>query len=82
MRKVQMIHTEPDFVSISIDVAVYCENCDTVSNSRRGRCGVCGSEAIVSLLTIINGPPNDPGPGSASPAPIVPIFAFERLRAA
>jgi hypothetical protein len=82
MRNVQMLRTEPNFVSIPVEQAVYCENCETVSNSRRDRCGVCGSEAILALAAMIGGPPPSPGPGAASAAQIVPTFAFERLGAA
>ena len=80
-RNICMLRKETNFVSIPVETAVYCENCETVSNSGRDRCGVCGSEAILSLLHMIDGPPpSDPGP--AAPAPIVPIFTFERLSAA
>lgn len=38
-----------DFVSIPREEAIYCLNCDCYSVAlRRGRCGVCGSQAIVS----------------------------------
>jgi hypothetical protein len=65
MRNVKMLRTEANFFSIPVEQAIYCENCETVSNSARRRCGVCGSEAIFSLTTLIDGPP--PGP-SAGPA--------------
>lgn len=81
-RNVRMLHKEANFVSIPVEATVYCENCETVSNSGRDRCGVCGSEAILSLVHLIGGPPHSPGPGPASPASVVPIFAFERLGAA
>ena len=77
-----MLRREADFVSIPVEMAVYCENCETVSNSGSVRCGVCGSEAILRLVRLIDGPPNNPGPGPAAPALIVPILAFERLTAA
>jgi hypothetical protein len=79
-RNVRMLRTDSNLVSIAVENAVYCDNCETVSNSDRARCGVCGSSAIQSLLSVIDGPPTDPGP--AAPAQIVPIFAFERLSAA
>lgn len=81
-RNVRMLRKEAQFVSIPVEMAIYCENCETVSNSSRDRCGVCGSEAILSLVLILNGPPNNPGPGPAAPARIVSVLAFERLRAA
>jgi RNA polymerase subunit RPABC4/transcription elongation factor Spt4 len=69
MRNVKMLRTEPNFVSIPAEMAIYCENCENVSNSTRRRCGVCGSEAIFSLTTLIDGC-------------IVPILHFETARAA
>lgn len=77
-----MLRRKADFVSIPVEVAVYCENCETVSNSGSVRCGVCGSEAILRLVRLIDGPPNNPGPGPVAPALIVPILALERLTAA
>ena len=41
MRNVQMIHQEPGLVSIPVEKAVYCENCETVSTSAWRRCGLC-----------------------------------------
>ncbi len=80
-RNIRMLRKEANFVSIPVETAVYCENCETVSNSSRERCGVCGSEAILNLVHLIDGPP--PGnPGPTAPAPIIPIVALERLSAA
>jgi hypothetical protein len=81
-RNVRMLREEANFVSIPVESAVYCENCETISNSGRDRCGVCGSEAILRLMHMIDGPPSNPGPGPAVPATIIPILAFERLSAA
>lgn len=65
MRNVQMIRTEPDLVSIPVEKAVYCENCETVSTSPGQRCGLCGSEKIVRLARFIPEPWN-PGPAPAA----------------
>ena len=81
-RNVSMLRRKADFVSIPVEIAVYCENCETVSNSGSDRCGVCGSEAILRLVRLMDGPPNNPGPGPSAPAHVVPILAFERLAAA
>ncbi len=77
-----MLRREADFVSIPVEMAVYCENCETVSSSGYDRCGVCGSEAILRLVRLIDGPPNNPEPSPAAPAHVVPILSFERLAAA
>ena len=60
MRNIQMIRQEPGLVSIPVEKAVYCENCETVSTSTRQRCGLCGSERIVELAPLFSGP-FDPG---------------------
>jgi len=65
MRNVQMIRTEPGLVSIPVEKAVYCENCETVSTSAGRRCGLCGSEKIVRLARFIPEPWN-PGPAPAA----------------
>jgi hypothetical protein len=82
MRNVRMVRTEANFLSIPAEKAVYCENCETVSNSANGRCGVCGSEAITNLLSLIDGPPPGPESGPAPAAHVIPPQTFERLRAA
>ncbi len=64
MRNVTMIRTEPGLVSVPIEKAVFCENCETVSNSTGRRCGVCGSEQIVGLAPLFSHP-WDPGPPPA-----------------
>ena len=50
MRNVVMIRREPGLVSIPVESAVYCENCETVSTSSGRRCGLCGSEDISRLV--------------------------------
>ena len=49
MCNVQMIRKEPGLISIPVERAVYCENCESISNSAWSRCGLCGSEEIVEL---------------------------------
>ena len=61
MCNVQMIREERGLVSIPVQRAVYCENCEQISNSAWRRCGRCGSEAIVELLNLFREPfPPDP----------------------
>ena len=63
MCNVQMIREERGLVSIPVQRAVYCENCEQISNSAWRRCGRCGSEAIVELLGLFRVPyPPDPPP--------------------
>jgi len=65
MRNVLMIRREPGLVSIPVENAVYCGNCETVSTSSGQRCGLCGSEDLVRLVPPIPGP-LDPSPASAA----------------
>jgi hypothetical protein len=65
MRNVLMIRREPGLVSIPVESAVYCGNCETVSTSSGRRCGLCGSEQITRLVPLIP-EPWDPGPAPAA----------------
>jgi hypothetical protein len=82
MRNIKMLRTEPNFVSIPVEQAIYCENCQTVSNSVRRRCGICGSEAIFSLTSLIDGPPSGPDSGPAPAGCLLPLLRVETRRAA
>jgi hypothetical protein len=82
MRNVTMLRPEPNFVSIPVEQAIYCENCETVSNSTRQRCGVCGSESVLRLTALIDGPPSGPDSGPAPAGCIVPALRREVARAA
>jgi hypothetical protein len=65
MRNVTMIRTEPGLISIPVERAVYCRNCETVSTSAQMRCGVCGSDQIMELAPLV-AHPWDPGPAPAA----------------
>jgi hypothetical protein len=69
MRNVSMIRAEPGLISIPLEWAVYCENCEMVSTSSRQRCGLCGSEEIVELAHVFG------GPWEPTPAPTVALAA-------
>ncbi len=71
MCKIRMIRTEPGLISITIDKAVYCENCGEVSNSAWGRCGLCGAQNIVELAPLLIVPPDPDLP----PSPAQTVFA-------
>jgi hypothetical protein len=74
MCNVQMIRHERGLVSIPVQKAVYCENCERVSNSARLRCGLCGSESIIKLLSLLG--------GSSDPDPTPPATPLAFLREA
>jgi hypothetical protein len=63
MCNVQMIRKEQGLVSIPLERAVFCENCEKVSNSAWRRCGSCGSDNLLELALLLGGP-CEPGPGS------------------
>ncbi len=60
MAKILEMRAEPAICSIPLHQAVYCENCNTISNSRPNRCGVCGSEAVLRVEPILNRNPEPP----------------------
>ena len=55
MSNVQMIRKELGLVSIPIERAVFCENCESVSNSAWSRCGSCGSDKLLELAPLLGG---------------------------
>jgi hypothetical protein len=61
MCNVQMIRNEPGLVSIPLERAVFCGNCQRVSNSAWRRCGSCGSDKLLELARLLGGP-WEPGP--------------------
>jgi hypothetical protein len=73
MAKIFELPVQPAICSIPLDQAVYCENCETISNSRLSRCGVCGSEAVLRVEPILN---RNPEP----PSHAVQRIQFSRLR--
>ena len=68
MCKVQMIRLEPGLIAIPVESAVYCPGCEHVSNSAWDRCGLCGSDGISEIATVLIGP-LDPDP---TPTAVVP----------
>jgi len=64
MAKVFEMRRKPAICSIPLQQAVYCETCNTISNSRPYRCGVCGSEAVLRVEPILNRDPEPPGQAS------------------
>lgn len=68
MRNVTMIRSKPRLVSIPVEHAVYCQACKTISTSV-GRCGLCGSEGIIELASLLS-IPRDP-----EPAPVIALAA-------
>jgi hypothetical protein len=82
MRNVRMLRTEPNLVSIPVEQAIYCENCETVTNSHRERCGRCGSDRVLRLAALIDGPPSGPESGPAPAGCIAPVLLLDVAKAA
>jgi len=82
MRNVRMLRPEPNLVSIPIEQAIYCGKCEMVTNSRRVRCSMCGSDSARRLAILIDGPPSGPDSDPARPGPIAPVLRLEVARAA
>ena len=82
MRNVRMLRPEPNLVSIPVEEAIYCENCEMVTNSHSERCGKCGSRCVLRLATLIDRPPVGPDSGPALVGCIAPVLHLEVARAA
>lgn len=82
MCQVIRIHIEHILVSIPVCEAIYCQNCENVTNSPAEHCGKCGSAFVLHLATLIDQLPSGPDSGPASAAHIVPAFHLELARAA
>ena len=56
--------TKPTY-SIPLEMAMLCVNCNTISNSLPHRCSVCGGQAVVRLLSLLDPEPDPPAAGQA-----------------
>jgi hypothetical protein len=82
MCQVRRLRPEHRLVCIPVEIAIYCKNCESVTNLPSRRCGKCGSELVVRLATLIDQPPNGPDSDPASAGRIVPTLHLELGRAA
>lgn len=82
MCQVKVFRPVDRLVSIPVDIAIYCKTCRNVTNLPNDRCGKCGSEFVLRLITLVDRPPSGPDSGPASPGCIVPAFLLEVVRAA
>jgi hypothetical protein len=46
---------EPEMSVVPLQNAVFCVNCETISNSPHDVCEVCGSRSLVSLFRMLGG---------------------------
>jgi hypothetical protein len=60
MAKVIEWNTAAPTCSIPLELAVYCVNCNTISNSQPHRCAVCGSQAVLRVQPILDPDPEPP----------------------
>jgi hypothetical protein len=47
--------------------AVFCVNCETISDSGNGVCAVCGSPSLINVSRLLGGPEAEPGLRRADP---------------
>ena len=66
MGQISILRPKRNLVSISVNEAVYCESCASVSNSRGGCCGVCGNISVWPLAELVPEPPKSPNSGAKS----------------
>src|SRR3954454_12265404 len=60
-------HPEPLILSIPLKLAVYGENCDTLSDLRPQGCGVCDSDAVLRVEPILSSGPDSPAHAAHGP---------------
>jgi hypothetical protein len=60
MAKLFELAVRPALCSIPLGQAIYCENCNSISNPQPHRCGVCDSEAVLRVEAILNRDPEPP----------------------
>lgn len=82
MHDVLMLRKDPHFLSIPIEEAMYCSQCDAINNSTQVRCGRCGCESLSPVAPPTANPPDDPGPGPAPALAVFPTSSERKLRAA
>lgn len=82
MHNVYMLRPEPHFLSIPLEEAKYCSNCNAINNSAYMRCGKCGCETLTKVTAPTGNPPEGPGSGPAPALAVVPLPKFEQLRRA
>jgi len=53
-----MIHglEKPELDTVRLQNAVFCAECEVISNSPHDLCWVCGSRSLVSLSRLLGGP--------------------------
>lgn len=79
MSHIYLLRTEPSFVSIPVEQAMYCSECEAINNSSNNRCGRCGSGNLTKVIVPVDGPPEGPGSGPAPALCISPPQSFEVL---
>lgn len=82
MCQVKVLRHVHSLVIIPVDKAIYCKSCKSITNSPSERCGKCGSEFVLRIITLIDRPPSGPDSGPASPGSSIPAFHLEVARAA
>ncbi len=59
-------HTEEGLSAVPLHNAVFCVDCETVSNSQHDACSVCGSHSLTSLFRMLGGTLRSQKPQSAA----------------
>jgi hypothetical protein len=82
MCQVKVLRSRHRLVSIPVEIAIYCRMCRNVTNSNSDRCGQCGSEFVLRLITLVDRPPGGPDSGPASSGCVIPDFRLDVAKAA
>jgi hypothetical protein len=49
-------HTEEGLSAVPLLNAVFCADCETISNSPHDACTICGSPSLINLFWVLGGP--------------------------
>ena len=58
-------HTGGGLSAVPLLNAVFCADCETISNSQHGGCTVCGSRSLINLFRMVGGTLRSQTPHSA-----------------
>ena len=58
-------HTDGGLSAVSLLNAVFCADCETISNSPHDACTVCGSRSLINLFRMLGGTVRSQKPQSA-----------------
>src|ERR1017187_6195035 len=69
-------HTDGGLNAVPLLNAVFCADCETISNSRHDACTVCGSRSLINLFRMLGGTVRSQKPQSAESGERPDVFIW------